>query len=910
MNLPETRDTHHPSVEPRQSGLVRGLNGIENWLETRTGAVSAARAIGNRVLPGGASWCRVWPSAILFLLMVQALTGAILWMHYSPSAQTAWESVFYIQYKLPGGWLVRGIHHYSAQFLVAVAALYLLHLVFSGAYRPPRELVWWTALLMLALALGGCLTGDLLGWDINGYSASQVRVGFLTLIPGFGGDLYRLVAGGPNFGHHTLTRFFALHVGVIAGGFFLVFLIHHYSLRRAEKLAGVVPLPQCPFCARLRVLWKGVGKASQTAQSPGCVAGVYQDEAYWPWQFVRNAVVWVGLMALIILFVLHPWKKPEGGVGGHWGDYGARLLSPADPDPAAFYQASRPEWSFRGLYQLANMFPGGSMLGLPVSWKIVPIFVLPGLVGLVLLAMPFIALWRFGHAVNVAVVMVITGGLVVLSLVSYRHDALDEHYQQAVREALEKASRTKALILCHEGIPAEGALALLKSDPKTRGPELYAAHCVICHDLPAVEPKPIRADKPSAPKLSGFAGRAWLEGLFDPKRIVSEEYFGQTRFAASAMVRYVEGRWLKLSEEDRRAVIEALVAEGRHSESHLADVDISLVSRGSELIAEHCTQCHQYQKQGPIGFTPSLDGYGSYAWLVGVIADPTHGLFYGPRNDRMPVFWKSAEDVGANRLQGEEVALLAKFLLQEWAELGKQPPRREPFLFVAGMWHGVRPTLPADVTLERGRWLYERELCSLCHSVTGVPGEAEIVAFKPAGADLGKYGTREWIAGWFDRVLVASPRYFGATAFANGSMVKFVRTSLPELIQDIGQEEFDRVLDFLAEEASREGPLPKDQVDQEILELFEDFTCTDCHLFYGNGGGTGPDLTGYGSHQWSKQIIADPTHARFYGSRNDGMPSYRAFPNDPGKNLLSEEELDELVRWLRRSVGKGPASSR
>lgn len=74
-------------------------------------------------------------------------------------------------------------------------------------------------------------------------------------------------------------------------------------------------------------------------------------------------------------------------------------------------------------------------------------------------------------------------------------------------------------------------------------------------------------------------------------------------------------------------------------------------------------------------------------------------------------------------------------------------------------------------------------------------------------------------------------------------------------------------------------------------------------------GGTGPDLTGYASREWTKQIIADPTHRRFYGSRNDGMPSYRAFPDDPAKNLLTEEELDELVEWLRRSVKKQAAET-
>ncbi|MCS7238097.1 MAG: cytochrome b N-terminal domain-containing protein [Thermoguttaceae bacterium] len=882
------------------------LTGVGNWLEDRTGLVSCVGRASGRLLPGGVSWCRVWPSALLFLAILQVVTGAILWMHYSPSAQTAWESVFYIQYQLPGGWLVRGIHHYSAQLLVAVAGLYLLHLVFSGGYRPPREWVWWTALLLLVLGLGGCLTGDLLSWDINGFSATQVRVGFLTLIPGIGDDLFRLAAGGPSFGHHTLTRFFTLHVGAMAGGLLLVLICHLLLLRRAERISSS-PLPQCAVCAYLRGFWK-TGRL--VGPSPADRSVIYADEPYWPGQFWRNALVWLVLMAIILVLVFHPWKKPEGGVGGQWGDYGARLLAPADPDPAAFYSAARPEWSFRGLYQLANMFPGGSIFGLGVSWKIVPIFVLPGLAGLFFLAMPFIALVRGGHLVNIVLVSLVTVALVGLSAASYWHDATNKHFQEAVAEANEMASRAKILALAGGGIPPEGALSLLYRDPKTRGKKLFQTHCAICHDYPGPQELAIRAEQPSAPQLYGVASKNWLEGLFDPKRVAGPEYFGNTRFAASAMVRYVEGRWSKLPQEEKQAIIEALAAEAK-GRSFATGPGNEVVAKGRQLIREHCTQCHQYEGVGPVGFTPTLDGYGSYAWLIGIIADPTNGLFYGPRNDRMPSYWLSATDPGENRLQGDDVAVLSRFLLGEWVERGQAPPVREPFLFVAGLWEGKRPAEvpPGDSPAGRARWLYQKELCALCHSMTGVAGEADIVAFKPAGADLGNYGTREWIAGWFDRKLVATPRYFGATAFASGSMVKFVRTSLPELIVEVGKESFDKLIDALAAEAARDAPLAKDQIDEEILQLFEDFTCTDCHSFYGKGGGTGPDLTGYASRQWTKAILANPAHERFYGTRNDGMPSYRAFPEDSAKNLLTEEELDVLVDWLRRSVKKSATSA-
>ena len=67
------------------------------------------------------------------------MTGLLLWTFYSPSAQTAWESVYFIQYMTAWGWLVRGIHHYCSQAMVVLMALHLMQVVVDGAYRAPRK---------------------------------------------------------------------------------------------------------------------------------------------------------------------------------------------------------------------------------------------------------------------------------------------------------------------------------------------------------------------------------------------------------------------------------------------------------------------------------------------------------------------------------------------------------------------------------------------------------------------------------------------------------------------------------------------------------------------------------------------------------------------------------------------------
>ena len=86
------------------------MNAILSWLDDRTGVVSAWQKCCDRGMPGGSGVRYVLPSALAFTFVVEAITGVLLWMFYSAGAQSSWESVYWIQEKVLGGWLLRGIH--------------------------------------------------------------------------------------------------------------------------------------------------------------------------------------------------------------------------------------------------------------------------------------------------------------------------------------------------------------------------------------------------------------------------------------------------------------------------------------------------------------------------------------------------------------------------------------------------------------------------------------------------------------------------------------------------------------------------------------------------------------------------------------------------------------------------------
>ena len=191
------------------------MKGLVHWLDQRTGCCTFVREALFLRVPGGARWRYVWGTTLTFAIIMQFITGIMLWMFYSASSQTAWESVYYIQEVVPAGWLLRGIHHWVAQVMTVLLLLHLLQVVIDGAYRAPRELNFWFGMGLLVLTLAMSFTGYLLPWDQRGYMATKVATSLAGSVPFFGDAIQRVMVGGAEFGHHTLTRFFGLHAGLL-----------------------------------------------------------------------------------------------------------------------------------------------------------------------------------------------------------------------------------------------------------------------------------------------------------------------------------------------------------------------------------------------------------------------------------------------------------------------------------------------------------------------------------------------------------------------------------------------------------------------------------------------------------------------------------------------------------------------
>src|SRR5258708_37817247 len=104
--------------------------------------------------------------------------------------------------------MLRGVHHFTGQVMIGLLALHLMQVVIDGAYKAPREINFWFGVVLLQLVLALSLTGYLLPWDQKGYWSTKIATNLASLAPFAGPALQRIMIGGPDYGHHTLTRFF------------------------------------------------------------------------------------------------------------------------------------------------------------------------------------------------------------------------------------------------------------------------------------------------------------------------------------------------------------------------------------------------------------------------------------------------------------------------------------------------------------------------------------------------------------------------------------------------------------------------------------------------------------------------------------------------------------------------------
>jgi ubiquinol-cytochrome c reductase cytochrome b subunit len=273
------------------------------FVDERLGAAGPLRKALRYVFPE--HWSFLLGEMALYAFVVLLATGTFLALFFEPStAQTVWHgpyapldgalvSVAYgsaldLSLTVPGGLLMRQTHHWAALLFVVSITTHLLRVVFTGAFRRPRELTYVVGVTLLTLAvvegyIGYSLLDDLI-------SGMGLAIGYSTALslPGIGGAAGALLWDGPFPGGPAFEpRLFIAHVFILPALIATLIGLHLWMVVRARhaqfpgpgrRERNVVGVPMWPAYAL-----RSLGWLFAVAAVLVLLGGLVQINPVWQW---------------------------------------------------------------------------------------------------------------------------------------------------------------------------------------------------------------------------------------------------------------------------------------------------------------------------------------------------------------------------------------------------------------------------------------------------------------------------------------------------------------------------------------------------------------------------------------------------------------------------------------------------
>lgn len=167
--------------------------------------------------------------------LVLTVTGLLLLFYYRPSPGAAYESILYLESSVWGGAYIRSLHRLSSHTLQVLVALHTLRVIWTGAYRPPREFNWIVGVILLFLVVAQAYTGVLLPLDQTAWWATQTGTELIRTLP-FGEALRTLLVPDMVGGPLSLIRFYAFHIAILPIATLSLSMLHFFTIRKQRGL--------------------------------------------------------------------------------------------------------------------------------------------------------------------------------------------------------------------------------------------------------------------------------------------------------------------------------------------------------------------------------------------------------------------------------------------------------------------------------------------------------------------------------------------------------------------------------------------------------------------------------------------------------------------------------------------------
>jgi len=249
---------------------------------------------------------------VLFLFIIQFLTGMVLSFYYIPYFEQAHKSILDIVTKLNMGWFFRSLHHWGAQLIMAILFIHTFSVLLTKSYKKPKHFLWYSGFILLGISFFFCLSGYLLVWDERAFAAVKIVTSGAGKLPFVGTFIKYFLRGGIDVTGETLTRFHAFHVSILPVIVLFLICIHIFLLK--YRIAGI----------------------------PLSFKKITHQEPFLPYRFYQYLIICLFVTGIAVtMATLFP---PETGKK-------AEMLAPPP-------EHIKPEWYFLFLFQTLKSFPG------------------------------------------------------------------------------------------------------------------------------------------------------------------------------------------------------------------------------------------------------------------------------------------------------------------------------------------------------------------------------------------------------------------------------------------------------------------------------------------------------------------------------------------------------------------------
>jgi ubiquinol-cytochrome c reductase cytochrome b subunit len=199
-------------------------------LDERLGSQSFLKRAFDHIFPD--NWSFMLGEVALYCFIVLVATGIYLAFFFDPSdsqvvyhgsyvplrgqsMSLAYQSTVSLSLDVRLGLLFRQVHHWAADIFLAVIALHLMRIFFTGAFRKPRDINWVVGVTLLLLSIFNGFSGYSLPDDLLSGGGLRIAYSIAQSVPVIGNWLAYLFIGGQFPSPELTHRLYIAHVFVV-----------------------------------------------------------------------------------------------------------------------------------------------------------------------------------------------------------------------------------------------------------------------------------------------------------------------------------------------------------------------------------------------------------------------------------------------------------------------------------------------------------------------------------------------------------------------------------------------------------------------------------------------------------------------------------------------------------------------